>query len=447
MFTKSIKKYSLNYITLIFIFKIFSAFFNTFKYSILDLFLLILFSFLLLGFFNLLLTLSLCTFKYYNFILHINRLLIFSIITLIFDTSIYTISTSIHLLVQGIVTHHDQKEYISSFSTLNSTSGITNNNMYFLPGIIIFCLALIFLKLSLKKKPLNSFQLYKVLFFICVTTRFHSDKIEYAKSELRFCTKVVFFPVEFISLSNVFSEFDLKFDLIFMVQLKNHPNFFQFKLILSGDINLHPGPVIVSVNDIWEPFKKRGMHILHININSLLPKINELREIAKKTNATVIGVTESKLDDSINNSELHIVGYSILRCDRNRKGGGVACYIRNDICFNREYHFSDEIEYIFSKIFIPNVKPISIGIFYRPPNENMFFDKLINSNSIDVNKNEIYVLGDFNINLLENNKYILNEGLSCKNNRLMTPLIRQYIEFFQSYSLKQILREPTHITM
>ena len=76
----------------------------------------------------------------------------------------------------------------------------------------------------------------------------------------------------------------------------------------------------------------------------------------------------------------------------------------------------------------------------------MFFDKLINSNSIDVNKNEIYVLGDFNINLLENNKYILNESLSCKANRSMTPLIRQYIEFFQSYSLKQILREPTRIT-
>ena len=75
----------------------------------------------------------------------------------------------------------------------------------------------------------------------------------------------------------------------------------------------------------------------------------------------------------------------------------------------------------------------------------MFFEKLVDSSSIDVNKNEIYVLGDFNINLLENNKYILNESLSCKANRSMTPLIHQYIEFFQSYSLKQILREPTRI--
>ena len=49
--------------------------------------------------------------------------------------------------------------------------------------------------------------------------------------------------------------------------------------------------------DIWLPFKKRGLHFLHININSILSKIDELRHIAKLSNASVIGVSESKLDD------------------------------------------------------------------------------------------------------------------------------------------------------
>ena len=38
------------------------------------------------------------------------------------------------------------------------------------------------------------------------------------------------------------------------------------------------------------------MHFLHININSLLPKTDELKCIANKTKAAIIGIMESKLD-------------------------------------------------------------------------------------------------------------------------------------------------------
>ena len=34
------------------------------------------------------------------------------------------------------------------------------------------------------------------------------------------------------------------------------------------------------------------------------------------------------LDGSVKNSDVNINGYSIIRNDRNRNGGGVACYIR-----------------------------------------------------------------------------------------------------------------------
>ena len=105
---------------------------------------------------------------------------------------------------------------------------------------------------------------------------------------------------------------------------------------------MNPGP-IQPLNDIWDPFKKRGMHFIHININSLLPKIDELRNIATETNAAVIGITESKLDSSVANNEVNIAGYSILRHDRNRNGGGIACYIRSDLCYNETTPVSNEI--------------------------------------------------------------------------------------------------------
>ena len=66
---------------------------------------------------------------------------------------------------------------------------------------------------------------------------------------------------------------------------------------------------------------------MHVDINSLLPKIDELKSIAASIKAAVIGISESKLDSSITGNEIKIDGYHVLRKDRNRKGGGVACYI------------------------------------------------------------------------------------------------------------------------
>ena len=82
-----------------------------------------------------------------------------------------------------------------------------------------------------------------------------------------------------------------------------------------------------------------------MNINSLLPKIEELRIIAKSTNDAIIGTSESKLDESVLETEIQIDNYIIFRYDRNRLGGGVACYIRNDL--SHISVFPREIESVF----------------------------------------------------------------------------------------------------
>ena len=48
----------------------------------------------------------------------------------------------------------------------------------------------------------------------------------------------------------------------------------------------------------WDVFNKRGMHFIHININSLLPKIDEVCYIANITNPSIIGISETKLDET-----------------------------------------------------------------------------------------------------------------------------------------------------
>ena len=88
----------------------------------------------------------------------------------------------------------------------------------------------------------------------------------------------------------------------------------------------------------------KGLNLLHLNVNRLLSKIDELRYIAKRSNAAVIGTTKSKLDKCILDSEIQIDNYQIIRCDRNRKGGGVACYVRNDLSYIEKDFFREEIE-------------------------------------------------------------------------------------------------------
>ena len=165
-----------------------------------------------------------------------------------------------------------------------------------------------------------------------------------------------------------------------------------------------------------ELLKTRGLYFCHLNINSLLSKINKLRDITNYIRPAILGITESKLDSSVTNAEVNINGYSIIGNDKNRNGEGVACYIRNNLCFNIKNIFSNSIENVFFEILIPKVEPISIRIFYRPPNENDFFYIFLHKfQQIHSKTNEICLHGDFILN--KNQSYKLKSSSSALVNK------------------------------
>ena len=88
----------------------------------------------------------------------------------------------------------------------------------------------------------------------------------------------------------------------------------------------------------------------------------------KRTKAVVIGISEPKLDSAALDPEICIENYEILRFDRNRHEGGVACYIRSDISYKLNSFLPNEIENSTFNILMPHTKPITIGIIYRPSN-------------------------------------------------------------------------------
>ena len=145
---------------------------------------------------------------------------------------------------------------------------------------------------------------------------------------------------------------DMQFKLIAISKMKNNKNcpYLTIALIWSGDNNLN--------DQQFEILNSKGLHFIHLNVNSLLTKIDELSFIDKCSNAALIGITETKLDNTIDDSEVAVDGYSILRNYRNRKGEGAACYIRN-ICFSSTKCLSNNIENIFTDLLFSRTKPIS----------------------------------------------------------------------------------------
>ena len=70
--------------------------------------------------------------------------------------------------------------------------------------------------------------------------------------------------------------------------------FYQLLILLSGDISLNPDPcqyIPHKNKDLFEPFRKRGLHFLHINVNSLPSKIEELKNIVGHTKPAILGTT------------------------------------------------------------------------------------------------------------------------------------------------------------
>ena len=186
-----------------------------------------------------------------------------------------------------------------------------------------------------------------------------------------------------------------------------------------------------------------------MNINSLLPKNDELREIVKISKRTVMGIAERKLDNSIRDSDISNEEYCAIWWDQNRKGGDVICYIINKICYNTENCISNEIVNIFVELLIPKTRPITAGIVYKSPEQIKFLEILSNSlNSLNKLREEWHILGDLYINL----DYCYGSTLGEKNKNIIKGVnkvsseTKKYLKFCKIFGLKQLIKSPTRVT-
>ena len=105
-------------------------------------------------------------------------------------------------------------------------------------------------------------------------------------------------------------------------------------LLLSGDVELNPGWQGISTQgeDYLLNFASeinRGSNnfsVAQLNVKGLRNKMDEIKLLLRVCRFDILAITETFLDESISNEQLHVDNYKIVRRDRNTGQDGGGCF-------------------------------------------------------------------------------------------------------------------------
>lgn len=152
------------------------------------------------------------------------------------------------------------------------------------------------------------------------------------------------------------------------------------------------------------------LNIAHLNTCSAYPDLDEIRLVMRSSNLHGLAISETWYKKGVHTGTMvEIPEFKLFRNDRkSKRGGGVALYLRKEI---KSSYFlcSDEsslVEYLFVKSIINGTKFL-IGTVYNPSRENDISAFLNTLESVICQFDHVILLGDFNINLLQQDNVCL----------------------------------------
>ena len=145
--------------------------------------------------------------------------------------------------------------------------------------------------------------------------------------------------------------------------------------------------------------------IFHINIRSLRQNFDNLQTLifSSSRKPAVICLTETWLTDDDDVNFYALDGYTFFSKPRGTRGGGVGMYVLNEI--NCSMIQNIQCGEILSINCILNQKTLQISVIYNPPDKSkpQFCDELDSFlESISTRNSHALILGDFNIDILNN---------------------------------------------
>ena len=162
------------------------------------------------------------------------------------------------------------------------------------------------------------------------------------------------------------------------------------------------------------PLATKGFHICHLNIRSLWPKYPQLSEYLHMYKVACFGISETWLNEGLNNELLHIPSYTLYRLDRSwlgqgnavKKGGGVCCYVSDKyVASSTEYEdlncSNSDLECQWIVIQQKMTKPFIVCNLYRNQTGSLkaaldYIDQCLHKINLHDSR-ELFIIGDFNV--------------------------------------------------
>jgi len=136
-----------------------------------------------------------------------------------------------------------------------------------------------------------------------------------------------------------------------------------------------------------------------MNVRSICAKKLDLFAYVAAHPYDIIAITETFLDPSIDDSEFAPRCYSVFRRDRNRHGGGVMMLIRDHIPVTRRFDLETTCEILWIQIATQSHSNLLLGVYYRPPGTSV--EALVHLNnslmSLSTCNLPLVLCGDFNV--------------------------------------------------
>ena len=148
-----------------------------------------------------------------------------------------------------------------------------------------------------------------------------------------------------------------------------------------------------------------GLSVIHFNARSLSANFVNIKECLSqiKNHFHVIAISESWLDGNDNLDEFHLENYTMFNTIRNdKKGGGVALYVTNEIKVKKLEKLScvteNLSECITVEIVVEKGKNIVVSCVYRTPGSDIYqFIEYLDNMLYEIKNNKsIYLIGDMN---------------------------------------------------
>nr|CAH7751797.1 unnamed protein product [Callosobruchus chinensis] len=163
-----------------------------------------------------------------------------------------------------------------------------------------------------------------------------------------------------------------------------------------------------------------------------MPSLRDLQIYIDGANYDAFCLSETWLNNNINDNVIQINGYNVYRQDRDTRGGGLCIYVKSKYMTTKIDSLNETIEQLWIQVIVNKEKWV-IGTVYRPPSQDashflsVFEDTL---GIVSVSSDVIICAGDLNINLYDMNS-VHTSNLNC---------------IFDTFHLLQVINAPTRIT-